>query len=93
MRINETLCLGEPSDVLGQETGIFLLSSPSGEVQTVVCHRVGMWSVRQRQFFPESVRSDSAWRITKIAEKVPSLSPLPAADAAASTGARSDRLG
>ena len=69
MKINETLCVSEPADVLGQETGIFLLNAPSGEVQIVVCSQPGAWSVRDRQFFPESVRSDSAWRITKIAEE------------------------
>jgi len=71
LSVNDTLFVRNPSDVLEKETGLFLVSSPAGEVKVVVCCPGGSCTVKETYHLPEAVRTDSFWHVTKIGEDFP----------------------
>lgn len=68
LSVNDTLFVRNPSDVLEKETGLFLVSSPAGEVKVVVCSPGGSCTVKETYHLPQAVRTDSFWHVTKIGE-------------------------
>lgn len=68
LSVNDTLFVRNPSDVLEKETGMFLVSSPAGEVKVVVCSPGGTCLFKDTYHLPEAVRTDSFWRVTKIGD-------------------------
>jgi hypothetical protein len=69
LSVNDTLFVRNPSDILEKESGLFLVSSPTGEVKVVVCSPGGACLVKDTYHLPEAVRTDSFWRITKIGDE------------------------
>lgn len=69
LSVNDTLFVRNPSDILEKESGLFLVSSPAGEVKVVVCSPGGACLVKDTYHLPEAVRTDSFWRITKIGDE------------------------
>lgn len=69
LKLNEAVLVESPSDALQNECGIFEIVSPLGDVIQVACEPgLALGVPEHLSFDPSRKRSDSRWKITKIAE-------------------------
>lgn len=69
LKLNETIVVDSPSAALKNESGVFELVSPLGEVLLLACQPgLEMGLPQHLSFDPRRTRSDNLWEIKKIAE-------------------------
>jgi hypothetical protein len=69
LKLNQVILAESPSAALQNESGVFELASPQGEVILVTCEPGLMLGAPQQvSFDPQRARSDHCWEIKKIAE-------------------------
>jgi hypothetical protein len=69
LKLNEKILAESPSVALKEESGVFELVSPLGDVLELTCAPgLELGTPRRVSFDPEKKRSDHLWVITKIAE-------------------------
>jgi len=71
-KMNEPVLVDSPSEALKNESGVFELVSPQGEVLLLACEPGLAMGVPERvSFDPRRTRTDNRWEIKKIAESPP----------------------
>jgi hypothetical protein len=79
-KLNQTVLVDSPSTALQNESGIFELVSPLGDIIQLACEPGLELGTPQRvSFDPKRKRSDQRWEIKKIAELPGNGRPQPEA--------------
>jgi hypothetical protein len=69
LKLNEVVLVESPSTALQNESGVFELASPMGDILLVTCEPGLKIGIPERvSFDPGRTRSDHRWEIKKIAE-------------------------
>jgi hypothetical protein len=78
LKVNQVILVDTPSTALENESGIFEVVSPLGDVIRVTCvPGLPQVSPRHIAFRPEKKRADLRWEVRKIAELPGGSRPAP----------------
>ncbi len=66
LKLHETVVVPNPAEALRLESGVFNVTSPTGDTFRVICRPGHRMVIDQHRFLPEMKRTDLVWRIQKV---------------------------